>query len=254
MIGELCGPLYNKLKGNSRKSNETITWTDDESEVFQVVKNELVQVGSLAAPNMNPGAPPFIIQTDAGDNAMGAVLLQASVTGGDPRPIKFVSQAFNEAQKKYATPQKEQDRYRYDKKPSHSQNKPGSNTVPKTVRSICWTPENTEAKVNALATQERDVQMRDVGDWTNNPNMYTYREVSDQANDLLMEAFVAGMTKVPNSVFLNHPEIFKQHRVIQMKGRKREGIETGNYPNNLNHLSELSTMGQLTNVNSTPNQ
>ncbi|KAJ1499487.1 hypothetical protein HMI55_004368 [Coelomomyces lativittatus] len=51
--------------------------------------------------------------------------------------------------------------------------------------------------------------MRDIGDRTINPDMYTYREVSDHANDLLMEAFAAGTTEVPNLVFLNHLEIFK---------------------------------------------
>ncbi|KAJ1503203.1 hypothetical protein HMI54_008324, partial [Coelomomyces lativittatus] len=138
---------------------------------------------------------------------------------------------------------------------AREQNQPGTQNPPKTVRSIRWNPGSTEAGVNALATQERDVQMRDVGDRIVNPDMYTYREVSDRANDLLMEAFAAGTTEVPNSVFLNHPEIFKRHRLIQMKSKKREGGETGNFPNNgLNQVMDHLIPNRLANITPSPNQ
>ncbi|KAJ1508524.1 hypothetical protein HMI54_003176 [Coelomomyces lativittatus] len=97
--------------------------------------------------------------------------------------------------------------------------------------------------------------MWDIGDRTVNPHMYTYWEVSARANDLLMEAFAAGTMEVPNSVFLSHPEIFKQHQIIQMKGKKREGTDMGNFlNNNLNHFGKQLSPNWLMNVTPSANQ
>ncbi|KAJ1498535.1 hypothetical protein HMI54_012592 [Coelomomyces lativittatus] len=64
--------------------------------------------------------------------------------------------------------------------------------------------------------------MKENKDRVVNPDLYSYREISERANDLLMDAFTAGTTEVPNSVLLSHPEIFKRHRNLQMQGRRKE--------------------------------
>ncbi|KAJ1497620.1 hypothetical protein HMI55_005397 [Coelomomyces lativittatus] len=45
--------------------------------------------------------------------------------------------------------------------------------------------------------------------------------MAERANELLMDAIISGTMEVPNSVLLNHPEIFKRHRSLQLNSRKK---------------------------------
>ncbi|KAJ1503437.1 hypothetical protein HMI54_008081 [Coelomomyces lativittatus] len=99
------------------------------------------------------------------------------------------------------------------------------------VRSVRM-EETTERMVSAFSVNEpQDVDMNRMTEKAN-LNFLTYRETTERANDLLMDAFVSGTTEVPNSVLLSHPEIFKRHRSLQLNSRKKtEG--TGHRISNL---------------------
>lgn len=59
-------------------------WTDVTEEAFQLLKTALIPAPVLAIPNFHK---PFVIETDASDHGIGAVLQQ------DGHPIAFVSKA-----------------------------------------------------------------------------------------------------------------------------------------------------------------
>ncbi|KAJ1505030.1 hypothetical protein HMI55_001772 [Coelomomyces lativittatus] len=76
--------------------------------------------------------------------------------------------------------------------------------------------ETEEQTVSAfLANKPQDMDMNKMSEKANS-NFLIYQEMTKRANDLLMDAFVSGTTEVLNSVLLNHLEIFKRHRFLQL--------------------------------------
>jgi hypothetical protein len=78
-FGIISMPLTELLKKDS-----VFVWTLDQEVAFQTLKSVLVQAPVLALPNF---AKPFLIETDASDYGVGAVLMQ------DQHPIAFVSKS-----------------------------------------------------------------------------------------------------------------------------------------------------------------
>nr|XP_028964667.1 uncharacterized protein LOC108169704 [Malus domestica] len=75
---KICGPLTALTKKDAFK------WTDEATRAFQALKDLMVSPHVLALPDFSK---PFIIETDASNNGLGAVLHQ------DGRPIAFTSKA-----------------------------------------------------------------------------------------------------------------------------------------------------------------
>jgi hypothetical protein len=67
------------------KKGEHFQWTPNTQEAFEVLKAALSSAPILSIPNFEKT---FIIETDASDKGMGAVLMQ------DGHPISFLSKAF----------------------------------------------------------------------------------------------------------------------------------------------------------------
>lgn len=88
------------LKG--RKKGQPITWTDDAEKAFIDIKNRLTTSPVLAAPDFNE---PFVIQTDASDTGLGAVLYQRS--DGVEHPVAYASRTLNKCERKYTVTEKE---------------------------------------------------------------------------------------------------------------------------------------------------
>jgi len=84
------------------RKNTSFTWTDETQESFDKVKRALLDAGALAHPNPDV---PCILDTDATDVAMGAVLRQK--IDEVERPISFFSRVLTGAQRNYCATRRE---------------------------------------------------------------------------------------------------------------------------------------------------
>jgi len=78
-FGMIARPLNDLLKKNT-----LFIWTETTEQAFQLLKQSLISAPVLTLPNFNE---PFMVETDASDYGIGAVLQQ------NGHPIAFVSKA-----------------------------------------------------------------------------------------------------------------------------------------------------------------
>nr|VZH94052.1 unnamed protein product [Spirometra erinaceieuropaei] len=81
-------------------------WSDECECSFEELKRRLISPPLLAFPNISESAPPFILDTDASDVAIGAVLSQQQ-TDGLEHPLIFASQTLTKPERNYSTTRKE---------------------------------------------------------------------------------------------------------------------------------------------------
>ena len=84
------------------KKSAKFEWTDEAQEAFASLKRALIDVTSLAFPYPDH---PCVLDTDASDVAIGAVLSQN--IDGVERPIAFFSRVLNPTQRNYCTTRRE---------------------------------------------------------------------------------------------------------------------------------------------------
>ena len=96
-FAEVAKPLY-ALTSKAVK----FTWNEEHEEAFQLLKMRLLQAPILSFPNFSY---PFVIDTDASETALGAVLSQ--VIGGEERPVAFESRVLTKTEVNYATTKRE---------------------------------------------------------------------------------------------------------------------------------------------------
>uniref|UniRef100_A0AB38Z1M6 Polyprotein n=1 Tax=Chuta errantivirus TaxID=3078401 RepID=A0AB38Z1M6_9VIRU len=104
----LAKPLTNMLRGKeghlSRNESKKINITLDDHALlaFNTLKEVLCSEDVLIFPDFNK---PFILNTDASNQALGAVLSQRTCQG--ERPISFISKSLSKTEENYATNEKE---------------------------------------------------------------------------------------------------------------------------------------------------
>lgn len=96
-----CAALQAPLTQLLRKSVRW-SWGPEQDAAFSQLSKALADTADLKLPDLNR---PFVIQTDASDLGLGAVLLQEH--DGDLRPVAFVSRSLIPAEKNYSTAEKE---------------------------------------------------------------------------------------------------------------------------------------------------
>ena len=96
-FAEVAKPLY-ALTSKAVK----FTWSEEHEEAFQLLKMRLLQAPILSIPNFSY---PFVIDTDASETALGAVLSQ--VIEGEERPVAFQSRVLTKTEVNYATTTRE---------------------------------------------------------------------------------------------------------------------------------------------------
>ena len=95
-FAELATPLYSVTGKNK------FHWDEEQQQAFDNIKSALTSAPVLALPTKNDQ---FVLDTDASDQAVGAVLSQ--VQNGQERVIAFASVALTPEQKRYCTTRKE---------------------------------------------------------------------------------------------------------------------------------------------------
>jgi hypothetical protein len=96
--GRITADLYKMCEGRTRKCS----WSASLLRSFAFLKQSLVTAPILAFPNFSL---PFFIQTDASNNAIGAVLLQKQ--SNLFKPVAFASRKLSETEKRYSTTERE---------------------------------------------------------------------------------------------------------------------------------------------------
>ena len=96
-FAEVAKPLY-RLTSKGVK----FTWGKEHEDAFQLLKTRLLQAPILAFPNF---CHPFVIETEASETALGAILSQ--ITDGEDRPIAFESRVLSKTEVNYATTKRE---------------------------------------------------------------------------------------------------------------------------------------------------
>ncbi|GFX30857.1 retrovirus-related Pol polyprotein from transposon 17.6 [Trichonephila clavipes] len=97
----IAAPLTDALKG--RASRGKSTWTTEFENAFRELKGKLNDRPILYASNFERE---FIVQMDASNAGMGAVLTQLNEQG-EEHPILYLSKKFSEVEKRYCTTGKE---------------------------------------------------------------------------------------------------------------------------------------------------
>ncbi|GFW91684.1 retrovirus-related Pol polyprotein from transposon 297 [Trichonephila clavipes] len=101
LFSVIAAPLTDALKGRAKKGE--ITWTTECENAFRELKGKLIDKPVLYAPNFERE---FIVQTDASNAGMGAVLTQLTEQG-EEHPNLYLSKKFSEIEKRYCTTEKE---------------------------------------------------------------------------------------------------------------------------------------------------
>lgn len=97
-FASVAAPISNMLK----KSKSKFAWSEEADLAFQSLKTSLTSSPVLANPDYSK---PFIIQTDASNFGIGAVLVQGE--GEAERVIAYLSQKLTSTQQKYQTTERE---------------------------------------------------------------------------------------------------------------------------------------------------
>ncbi|BHF67614.1 hypothetical protein SprV_0301064100 [Sparganum proliferum] len=98
---QIAGPLH-KLTQKDVK----FKWTADCTNSFQTLKDKLCSTPILVFPDISNDAGKFILDTDASDTAIGAVLSQQQPDGTE-RVIQYLSRSLTKAERRYCVTRKE---------------------------------------------------------------------------------------------------------------------------------------------------
>jgi hypothetical protein len=90
--------LISRILTDLLKKNEPFVWTSDHQQAFDSLKQALLAAPVLALPNFDK---PFVVETDASDRGIGAVLMQ------DHHPLAYLSRALGPRLRGLSTYEKE---------------------------------------------------------------------------------------------------------------------------------------------------
>jgi len=96
-FSKIVKPLTNLLKNNT-----PFNWNADTDEVFNTLKRVLTSQPLLQYPDFSK---PFILTTDASNDALGAIISQGEI--GRDLPIAYASRTLSKAERNYPTVEKE---------------------------------------------------------------------------------------------------------------------------------------------------
>nr|VZH96027.1 unnamed protein product [Spirometra erinaceieuropaei] len=98
---QIAGPLHKLTQKNVK-----FKWTADCTNSFQTLKDKLCTTPILVFPDISNDAGKFILDTDASDTAIGAVLSQQQLDGTE-RVLQYLSRSLTKAERRYCVTRKE---------------------------------------------------------------------------------------------------------------------------------------------------
>ncbi len=98
-FSDLTSPLTDLTK---KEAPDPVQWTEPCQQALTKVKAALCGGPLLHSPNFDL---PFLLQTDASDGGLGAVLAQ--VVGGEERPVLYLNRKLSKRETRYSTVEKE---------------------------------------------------------------------------------------------------------------------------------------------------
>ena len=107
--GRLLPPFVRDFSTVARPLNKllerdvAVEWSEDSEGAFRVLKDVLRSAPILSFPDFDR---PFIVDTDASNSGLVAVLSQIGLNTVEP-PVYFASRTLNRAERKYSTTRKE---------------------------------------------------------------------------------------------------------------------------------------------------
>ena len=96
-FSKVAKPLTRLLQKSS-----IFQWTSEQQHSFNSLKSKLTSQPVLSYPDWNR---PFVLTTDASNEAIGAILFQGTI--GKDKPLAFASRTLNKAETRYSTTEKE---------------------------------------------------------------------------------------------------------------------------------------------------
>ncbi|XP_042145831.1 uncharacterized protein LOC121045858 [Ixodes scapularis] len=99
-FSDIASPLTDALRKNEPQN---LIWDDAKESAFKTLKMALVQTPVLKAPDYDQT---FVVQCDASDRGIGAVLSQVDEQGNE-RPILYISRKLTVREEAYSTSEKE---------------------------------------------------------------------------------------------------------------------------------------------------
>jgi hypothetical protein len=96
-FAETAAPLHELTKKNAR-----FCWLEKHQVAFEALKQKLVEAPVLVAPDDDHR---YVLDTDASDHAMGAVL--SMIVDGEERPVAYASRVFSRCQRNYCVTRRE---------------------------------------------------------------------------------------------------------------------------------------------------
>ena len=109
---DYCASLWSFVLSSSSSRESTVSqnsvfcWDNHCDSAFKLLKSKLCSAPILTFPDTSLGAPMFLLDTDASDLAIGAVLSQPGIDGKE-RVIAYGSRSLSKSERNYCTTRKE---------------------------------------------------------------------------------------------------------------------------------------------------
>lgn len=104
-FAKIAAPLMS-MYGGGNTSTQPIVLSPEKVEAFEALRDLMLSPHVLANPRYGPDAAPFVIDTDASQQAIGGILQQADEEG-KLKPLAFMSKKFNNTQQRYLAQERE---------------------------------------------------------------------------------------------------------------------------------------------------
>lgn len=103
-FAKIAAPLHDLTKTKTKSKYKVLRWNEKAILAFEELKEAMIKAPVLKTPDFSVK---FLVQCDASDHSIGAVISQKDADSNEDRPIAFVSRKLRGAELNYTTTEKE---------------------------------------------------------------------------------------------------------------------------------------------------